>query len=112
MQDQSKSVQSRYSSLYNTWCGQDIPKIPFITFTPPLNISNACPANYNDVRVPRQDKQIVLDYKFLGYQSLTHNVAPTATPYFYYQPAYETNKQLQYFTRIRQCDGTFSPQTS
>lgn len=107
MQDyQNINFRSRYTRLQNTWCGQHIPSEPYVTYNPPLDGPSSCPSNYMDNRIPRQDRQIVLDYNTLGYNSLTHNVPYTQTQYFKINPAYNTNKELEYRTVIRKCDGS------
>jgi len=102
----SSNVRSRYSPLYSTWCGDSIPKDPYVNFNPPIQSPIACPADWNNIRVPNQEYNIVLDYKPLGYQSLTHQQPYSQTPYMGVNPAYECNKTNRYYTRIRKCDGT------
>lgn len=111
MSETNFSYRSTYSSLNNTWCGKGsppIPQKPNDTFNPPAHFSNHCPADWDNLNyyVPFMSTQIVLDSQNLGYNSLTHNVEPSASNYFSYLPAYN-NDVNGYTPKFRTCDGSF-----
>jgi hypothetical protein len=102
------SYRSNYDTLQNTRCGKNIPKVKYDTFNPPPNYPNKCPGDWNDnsFRYPTMCKQIVLDYKKKGYNSLTHDAPQSTSGYFKYMPAYN-NDQSGYSLKCRKCDGSF-----
>jgi hypothetical protein len=101
-------LNNRYTALYKTWCGKGIDIPDYIDNNDLLvNISKTCPATWLENKIPTQSKQIVLDYKPLGYNSLTHNVPYTPNSYFKFDSAYTAHPDDQYTIRLRKCDGTF-----
>jgi len=98
------SYRSNYSALSDTYCGKGIPRQAFVTYNPPFRYTEACPADWINARSPVMTIQQVADYKTKGYQSLTHDTAPTESGYFMYEPAYPGG----YTPRCRVCDGGFT----